>query len=288
MLVTFISTMIPRAAVCAVRIAEVLDTPSSVAPPAAPVVPSGEPGLLELRKVEYRYPGAEASVLHDVSFTARPGEVTAIVGSTGAGKTTLLELIPRLIDPTAGSVVIEGSDARTIDLEVLWSKLGVVPQRPYLFSGTVASNLRYGNPDATDAELWAALEVAQARDFVEAMPKQLDAPIAQGGTNVSGGQRQRLSIARALLRRPAIYLFDDSFSALDLATEARLRQALRPYMAKATMIMVAQRVASIVDADQIIVLDAGAIVGRGRHAELVKTCPTYAEIVTSQLEAEAA
>jgi ATP-binding cassette, subfamily B, multidrug efflux pump len=227
-------------------------------------------------------------VLRDLSFTAHPGQVTALIGSTGAGKTTLLELIPRLIDPTAGSVVIEGTNARDIELELLWSKVGVVPQRPYLFTGTFATNLRYGNPDATDAELWEALEIAQARDFVEAMPKQLDAPIAQGGTNVSGGQRQRLSIARALLRRPAIYLFDDSFSALDLATEARLRQALRPHLAKATMIMVAQRVASIMDADQIIVLDAGAIVGRGRHAELVKTCPTYAEIVTSQLEAEAA
>ncbi len=288
MLVTFISVMIPRAAVCAERITEVLDTSSSVVPPEAPVVPAGVPGIVELRGVEYRYPGAEVAVLRDLSFTARPGEVTALIGSTGAGKTTLLELIPRLIDPTAGSVVIEGTNARDIELELLWSKVGVVPQRPYLFTGTVATNLRYGNPQATDAELWEALEVAQARDFVEAMPKQLDAPIAQGGTNVSGGQRQRLSIARALLRRPAIYLFDDSFSALDLATEARLRQALRPHLAKATMIMVAQRVASIMDADQIIVLDAGAIVGRGRHAELVKTCPTYAEIVTSQLEAEAA
>jgi ATP-binding cassette subfamily B multidrug efflux pump len=288
MMVTFISVMIPRAAVCAERIAEVLDTPSSVVPPRAPVVPTGVPGTLELRAVEYRYPGAEVPVLTAISFTAKPGQVTAIVGSTGAGKTTLLELIPRLVDPTAGHVIIEGTDARDIELELLWSKVGVVPQRSYLFTGTVASNLRYGNPDATDAELWAALEIAQAKDFVEAMPKQLDAPIAQGGTNVSGGQRQRLSIARVLLRRPAIYLFDDSFSALDLATEARLRAALRPHIANATVIMVAQRVASIVGADQIIVLDAGAIVGRGRHAELVKTCPTYAEIVASQLEAEAA
>jgi ATP-binding cassette subfamily B protein len=227
-------------------------------------------------------------VLTGVSLTARPGEVTAIVGSTGAGKTTLLELIPRLIDPTAGSVVIEGSDARELELELLWSKVGVVPQRPYLFSGTVATNLRYGNPAATDDELWAALEVAQARDFVEAMPAKLDAPIGQGGTNVSGGQRQRLSIARALLRRPSIYLFDDSFSALDLATEARLRAALRPLIAHATVIMVAQRIASIVDADQIIVLDAGAIVGAGRHAELIASSPTYAEIVASQRAAEAA
>jgi ATP-binding cassette subfamily B protein len=288
MMVTFISTQIPRAAVCAGRIAEVLDTVSSVASPRVPVVPSGTPGLLELRGVEYRYPGAELPVLTGVSLTARPGEVTAIVGGTGAGKTTLLELIPRLIDPTAGSVVIEGSDARDLELELLWSKVGVVPQRPYLFSGTVASNLRHGNPAATDDELWAALEVAQARDFVEAMPAKLDAPIAQGGTNVSGGQRQRLQIARALLRRPSIYLFDDSFSALDLATESRLRTALRPHVAHATVIMVAQRVASIVDADQIIVLDAGAIVGAGRHAELLASCPTYAEIVASQRAAEAA
>jgi ATP-binding cassette subfamily B protein len=288
MMVTFISTMIPRAAVCAERLTEVLATTSSVVPPAHPVVPTGVAGTVELRGVEYRYPGAEVAVLKDVSFTARPGEITALIGSTGAGKTTLLELLPRLIDPTAGSVLIEGTDARQIELDRLWSKIGMVPQRPYLFSGTIATNLRYGNPEATDAELWAALEVAQARDFVEAMPKQLDAPIAQGGTNVSGGQRQRLSIARALLRRPSIYLFDDSFSALDLATEAKLRAALRPHTARAAMIMVAQRVASIVDAEQIIVLDAGAIVGRGRHAELLKTCPTYVEIVTSQLEEAAA
>jgi ATP-binding cassette subfamily B multidrug efflux pump len=288
MMVTFLSTMIPRAVVCAGRIVQVLDTAPSVVPPAVPVVPSGEPGSLELRDVEYRYPGAEAPVLSGVSFTAGPGQLTAIVGSTGAGKTTLLELIPRLIDPTAGAVLIEGSDARGIALEQLWSRVGVVPQRPYLFSGTVASNLRYGNPDATDDELWAALEIAQARDFVTAMPKQLDAPIAQGGTNVSGGQRQRLSIARALLRKPSIYLFDDSFSALDLATESRLRAALKPHVAHATVIMVAQRVASIIEADQIIVLDDGGIVGCGRHSELLASCPTYAEIVESQRAAEAA
>jgi ATP-binding cassette subfamily B protein len=288
MLTTFVAMMIPRAAVCAERITEVLQTESSVVPPAAPVVPSGPPGLLALERVEYRYPGAEAAVLRDITMTARPGQITAIVGGTGAGKTTLLELIPRLIDPTAGRVVIEGSDARDIELELLWSKVGVVPQRPYLFTGTVATNLRYGNPAASDAELWAALEVAQARDFVAAMPRQLDAPIAQGGTNVSGGQRQRLSIARALLRRPSIYLFDDSFSALDLATEARLRAALRPHIAQATVVMVAQRIASIIEADQIIVLDNGAIVGCGRHTELVASCPTYAEIVESQRTAEAA
>jgi ATP-binding cassette subfamily B multidrug efflux pump len=288
MMVTFISVMIPRAAVCAERIVEVLDTSSSVVPPASPVEPSGEAGLVELRGVEYRYPGAEVAVLKDVSLVARPGQVTAIIGGTGAGKTTLLELIPRLIDPTAGTVMIEGTTARDIDLDRLWQKVGVVPQRAYLFSGTVASNLRYGNPDATDDELWAALEVAQGKDFVEAMPQKLEAPIAQGGTNVSGGQRQRLSIARALLRKPAIYLFDDAFSALDLATEARLRAALRPQIQGATVILVAQRVASIIDADQIIVLEAGAIVGRGRHAELCETCPTYVEIVTSQRQEAAA
>jgi ATP-binding cassette subfamily B protein len=284
MMVSFISVMIPRAAVCAERIVEVLDTRSSVVPPASPIVPTGERGLLELRDVEYRYPGAEVAVLKHLSMMARRGEVTAIIGATGAGKTTLLELIPRLIDPTAGEVRIEGTNARDIDLELLWSKVGVVPQRAYLFSGTVARNLRHGNPDATDDELWAALEVAQGRDFVEAMPLKLDAPISQGGTNVSGGQRQRLQIARALLRKPSIYLFDDSFSALDLSTEARLRKALKPHTADATVIMVAQRVASIVDADQIIVLEAGAIVGCGRHKDLLESCPTYLEIATSQRE----
>jgi len=288
MMVTFISAMVPRAAVCAERIAEVLETHSSVVPPSAPVVASGTRGLVELRGVEYRYPGAEVAVLKDLSLIAKPGEITALIGGTGSGKTTLLELIPRLIDPTAGTVVIEGADARQLELDALWAKVGVVPQRAYLFTGTIASNLRYGNPAASDDELWAALEIAQARDFVEAMPEKLDAPIAQGGTNVSGGQRQRLAIARALLRKPAIYLFDDSFSALDLATEARLRQALRPHTRDATVILVAQRVASIIDAEQIIVLEAGAIVGRGRHAELLETCPTYAEIVTSQREEAAA
>ena len=288
MIATFMSVMIPRASVCAERIVEVLDTSSSVVPPAVPVVPRGVPGTVVLRDVEYSYPGAELPVLRNISFTARPGQVTAIIGSTGAGKTTMLELIPRLIDTTAGVVSVDGTDVREIELEKLWARIGMVPQRPYLFSGTIATNLRYGNPKATDEELWAALEVAQGRDFVEAMPDKLDSPIAQGGTNVSGGQRQRLSIARALLRQPTIYVFDDSFSALDLATEARLRAALRPHTANATVIMVAQRIASIVDADQIIVLDGGTVVGCGTHAELVKTCATYNEIVTSQLEAVAA
>ena len=284
MISTFMAVMIPRAAVCAERIIEVLDMPPTIAPPAAPVVPSALTGTVELRGVEYRYPGAAAPVLADISFTARPGEVTAIIGSTGAGKTTLLELIPRLSDPTAGTVLVDGTDVREREPEELWSRLGMVPQRAYLFTGTVASNLRFGNPDATDEQLWAALEVAQAKDFVEAMPERLDAPIAQGGTNVSGGQRQRLSIARALLREPTVFLFDDSFSALDLATEAKLRTALRSRTANAAVILVAQRVASIVDADQILVIDGGKIVGRGTHAELLAANATYQEIVSSQAE----
>ena len=284
MMTTFLSIIIPRAAVCAERINEVLDTVPAVAPPAHPKEPAALTGVVELRGVEYRYPGASAAVLSDISFVARPGQVTAIIGSTGAGKTTLLELIPRLSDPTAGTVLVDGLDVRERDPEALWARIGAVPQRSYLFSGTVASNLRFGDPDATDEDLWAALEVAQGADFVRAMPQGLDSPIAQGGTNVSGGQRQRLAIARALLRRPAVFLFDDSFSALDLATEARLRAALAPRLKDAAMIVVAQRVASIRDAHQILVLDGGTIVGRGTHAELVATCPTYAEIVTSQIE----
>jgi ATP-binding cassette subfamily B protein len=280
--------MIPRAAVCAERILEVLDTPPTVAPPATPIAPSERTGVVELTGVEYMYPGAAAPVLGDITFTARPGQVTAIIGSTGAGKTTLLELIPRLSDPTGGTIRIDGVNVREREPEELWARIGMVPQRAYLFTGTVASNLRFGNPDATDEQLWEALEIAQAKDFVAAMPQGLDAPIAQGGTNVSGGQRQRLSIARALLREPGVFLFDDSFSALDLATEARLRAALRARTANATVILVAQRVASIVDADQIIVLDGGRIVGLGTHAELVATNATYREIVTSQAEAKEA
>lgn len=285
MMVSFLAVMIPRAAVCAERIDEVLATSSSVVAPAHPALPTGAPGLVELRAAEFRYPGAKDAVLTDLSFTARPGQVTAIIGSTGSGKTTLIELCARLIDTTAGQVRVADADVRELDPDRLWARMGLVPQRPYLFSGTVASNLRVGQPDATDAELWAALEVAQAKDFVLAMPKQLDAPIAQGGTNVSGGQRQRLAIARAVLRAPDLYLFDDSFSALDLATDARLRAALRPITARATVIVVAQRVSTIRDADQILVLDGGAIVGRGRHGELMRDCPTYREIVGSQLSA---
>jgi ATP-binding cassette subfamily B protein len=287
MIATFMSIMIPRAAVCAERIGEVLATQSSVVPPRTPVIPQVN-GTVRLENVDFRYPGAELPVLSAISFTARPGTTTAIIGGTGSGKTTLLDLIPRLIDTTTGTVHVDGADVRDIEPEALWARIGMVPQRAYLFSGTVATNLRCGKPDATDDELWAALELAQAKDFVEAMPEQLNAPIAQGGTNVSGGQRQRLSIARALLRKPAIYLFDDSYSALDLATEARLRTALRPHVANATVILVAQRVASIVDADQIIVLDDGKIVGLGTHAELLATNATYQEIVGSQRTAEAA
>ncbi len=284
MMTTFLSIIIPRASVCAERILEVLDTVPRVAPPASPVTPAELTGVVELRGVEYRYLGAAAPVLADISFVARPGRTTAIVGATGAGKTTLLELIPRLSDPTAGAVLIDGLDVRERQPEELWARIGVVPQRSYLLSGTVASNLRFGNPDATDAELWEALAVAQGDDFVRAMPQQLEAPIAQGGTNVSGGQCQRLAIARALLRRPAVYLFDDSFSALDQTTEARLRAALRSHTQGATVIVVAQRISSIRHAEQILVLDAGRIVGRGTHDELVRTCPTYAEIVASQTE----
>ncbi|WP_433279645.1 ABC transporter ATP-binding protein [Pseudonocardia xinjiangensis] len=286
MMATFMVMMIPRAAVCAERINEVLDTESSVALPETPVVPQVATGVLELRGAGFAYPGAAEPVLRDVTFTARPGTTTAIVGSTGAGKTTLLGLVPRLFDATGGAVLVDGTDVRELDPEYLWGRVGIVPQKPYLFSGTVASNLRYGNPDATDDQLWAALEVAQGADFVRAMPEGLDAPITQGGTNVSGGQRQRLAIARLLVRAPQVYLFDDSFSALDLATDARLRAALRPVTKTATVLVVAQRVASIRDADQIVVLDDGAVVGIGTHDELLAGCPTYVEIVASQFSAE--
>ncbi|WP_371782711.1 ABC transporter ATP-binding protein [Streptosporangium subroseum] len=288
MMATFISIMIPRAAVCAERIIEVLDTESSVVPPKNPVRQVHSRGELEMRDVEFRYPGAAAPVLSGISFRTTAGQTTAIIGSTGSGKTTLVSLIPRLFDATAGTVSVDGADVRELDPQMLWTRIGLVPQKPYLFSGTVASNLRYGNPDATDEELWESLEVAQARDFVEAMPEGLEAPITQGGTNVSGGQRQRLSIARALVSKPEIYLFDDSFSALDLSTDARLRAALRPHTAQAAVIIVGQRISTIADADQIIVLDDGVIVGKGTHEELLDSCPTYIEIVESQLAVESA
>ncbi|HET6503861.1 MAG TPA: ABC transporter ATP-binding protein [Amycolatopsis sp.] len=288
MMATFISTMIPRAAVCAERINEVLDTEPSVSPAAAPVRELKSQAEVEFRGVEFRYPGAADPVLRGITFRAEAGATTAIIGSTGTGKTTLLSLIPRLIDVTEGSVLVDGVDVRELDQEVLMSRIGLVPQRAYLFTGTVASNLRYGNTEATDEELWEALEIAQAKDFVAEMPGGLAAPIAQGGTNVSGGQRQRLAIARALVRRPEIYLFDDSFSALDLATDARLRAALRPYTRDAAVVVVAQRVSTILDAEKIIVLDDGTIVGIGTHHQLLETCPTYGEIVASQLTVQEA
>jgi len=288
MMATFMAIMIPRAAVSADRIGEVLNTESSVVPPAQPVRGVKVRAELELRDVEFRYPGAAEPVLRNISFRTTAGQTTALIGSTGAGKTTLVSLVARLFDATSGEVLIDGVSVRDPDPELLWNRIGLVPQKSYLFTGTVASNLRYGNPQATDEELWEALEVAQARDFVEAMPGGLDAPIAQGGTNVSGGQRQRLSIARALVRKPEIYLFDDSFSALDLATDARLRAALRPRTRQATVVVVSQRVSTIAGADQIVVLDDGAIVGLGTHQELLETCPTYVEIVSSQAAEPAA
>jgi ATP-binding cassette subfamily B protein len=288
MMATFVAVMAPRASVCAERIQEVLDTETSVPLPLRPVTEVGLRGNLELRGVEFRYPGADAPVLNRVSLRARAGQTTAIIGSTGAGKTTLLNLVPRLFDVTDGEVLVDGVDVRDLEPEALWSRIGIVPQAPYLFTGTVASNLRYGNPDATDDQLWDVLRVAQADDFVRAMPGGLEAPIAQGGTNVSGGQRQRLAIARALVREPEIYLFDDSFSALDLGTDARLRAALGPRTRDAAVVIVAQRVSTILEADQIIVLEDGSIVGVGRHDELLLICPTYAEIVESQLAVEEA
>lgn len=287
MMATFMSMMIPRATVSAGRIGEVLETDSTVRPPGSPVaLPPG--ATVEFRDVEFTYPMADAPVLHGVSFTAEPGHTTAIIGSTGSGKSTLLSLIPRLYDATSGTVAISGVDVRDAALEDVWSRIGLVPQKPYLFTGTVASNLRYGDAAASDEDLWAALRVAQAEDFVRAMPGGLEAPIAQGGTNVSGGQRQRLAIARAIVAKPEIFLFDDSFSALDLSTDARLRAALRPVTRHTAVIVVAQRVSTIVDADHIVVLDAGRVVGTGRHDELLETCPTYVEIVESQRSAEEA
>jgi ATP-binding cassette subfamily B multidrug efflux pump len=283
MMATFMFMMAPRAAVSAGRIGEVLDTEVSVVPPANPRTAADERGVIRLEDASFAYPGAEEPVLKNVSFVARPGTVTAIIGSTGAGKTTLLSLIARLFDVTGGSVTIDDVDVRELSPDHLWGRIGLVPQKPYLFSGTVASNLRYGRPEATDDEMWEALRIAQARDFVGEMPEQLENPIAQGGTTVSGGQRQRLCIARALVAKPDIYLFDDSFSALDLSTDARLRAALKPQTRAATVIVVAQRVSTIIDADQIIILDDGVVVGRGTHDELLAGNETYAEIVNSQL-----
>ncbi|MFF3064106.1 ABC transporter ATP-binding protein [Oerskovia sp. NPDC057915] len=291
MMSTMIFMMVPRAAVSAERIGEVLDTETTVVEPQAPVhlaARADRTGVITFSDVDFRYPGAEDPVLHDLTFTARPGGTTAIIGSTGSGKTTLLQLVPRLFDATAGSVRIDGTDVRDVSLQDLWSMIGYVPQKAYLFSGTVADNVRYGKEDATDEEVWEALEVAQAREFVEQLDGQLDAPVAQGGTNFSGGQRQRLAIARAIVRKPSVYLFDDSFSALDYATDAALRLALAPRTREATVLLVAQRVATIRHAEQIVVLDHGRIVGTGTHDELLETCETYQEIVYSQLSAQEA
>jgi ATP-binding cassette, subfamily B, multidrug efflux pump len=285
---TFMAVMVPRAAVCAERIQEVLDTVPSVATAMNPVRELVGRSSLELRGVSFQYPGAEAAVLEGISVRCRAGETTAIIGSTGSGKTTLLGLIPRLFDVTDGSVVMNDVDIRELDPDVLRARIGLVPQKPYLFSGTVATNLRYGKPDATDEELWEALMVAQAADFVRAMPDQLDSVILQGGSNVSGGQRQRLAIARALVRRPEVYLFDDSFSALDLVTDANLRAALKPFTVDAAVLIVAQRISTIRTADQILVLEDGKTVGLGTHDELLKTCPTYVEIAASQATESAA
>ena len=288
MMGTFMMMMVPRSAVCADRIMEVLDTESSVEPPLNPVTEVRGHGTLSFEGVSFSYPGADAPVLNNISLSAQPGQTLAIIGSTGAGKSTLINLIPRLFDATSGSVLVNGVDVRELDMEVLWSRLGLVPQKAYLFSGTIADNLAYGKADASEEEMWAALEVAQARDFIEAMPDKLQSAVAQGGTNFSGGQKQRLAIARAIIRKPEIYLFDDSFSALDLSTDVRLRTALKPVTRDATVVIVAQRVSTIKDAEQIVVLDDGSIVGTGTHDELLATCETYQEIVESQLSAEEA
>ena len=286
MMASFMLAMVPRASVAAGRIGEVLDTESTVTPPPSPVTRLPERATVRFGGVGFRYPGASHAILENINFTVERGQTTAIVGSTGSGKTTLVSLVPRLFDVTEGAVQVGGIDVRQVDPDLLWSRIGLVPQTGYLFSGTIASNLRHGRPEATDAELWDALETAQARMFVEAMPDGLETPVAQGGTTVSGGQRQRLAIARAVVRQPEIYLFDDAFSALDLATDARVRHALRPLTQVAAVLVVAQRVSSIVDADQIVVLEDGHMVGLGAHRALLDDCSTYREIVESQFSEE--
>ncbi|MFY9712058.1 MAG: ABC transporter ATP-binding protein [Microbacterium sp.] len=284
---SFMAMMIPRAAVSAERVGEVLDAEAGMSRPENGVVDFVTPGSVALDNVEFTYPGAESPVLSGISFAAEPGETVAIVGSTGAGKTTLISLIPRLFDVTGGAAFVGGTDVREADVEALWKSIGLVPQRPFLFTGTVASNLRYGREEATDEDLWHALEIAQGRDFVEEMPDGLESRISQGGTNVSGGQRQRLAIARAIVHQPQILVFDDSFSALDLTTDARLRQALWRELPHVTKIVVAQRVSTITDADRIVVLEGGTMVGVGTHEELLETSETYREIVESQLGVDA-
>jgi ATP-binding cassette subfamily B protein len=288
MMAIFMSLQIPRAAACAERIQEVLDTKSSVVETLSPKNPEKRSGLIEFESVEFRYPSAEHPILSEITFSAKPGEFTAIIGSTGSGKSTLLNLIPRFIDVTAGAIKLDGLDVREQSLESLWSEIGLVPQRSFLFGGTIAQNLRYGKADATEEELWNALDVAQARDFIEELPEKLEARVAQGGTNFSGGQRQRLSIARALVKKPQILIFDDSFSALDYTTDSKLRSALHGVMGHTTMIVVAQRVSTILQADQIVVLDEGKVAGIGTHADLMKSSATYQEIVLSQLSPEEA
>ncbi|MEU6166496.1 ABC transporter ATP-binding protein [Streptomyces tanashiensis] len=288
MMVLFLLMHMPRAEAGAERVREVLDTRPSVTPPTHPVRALPGTGRLDLEGVGFRYPGAEESVLHDIGLVARPGETTAVIGATGSGKSTLLGLVPRLFDATDGEVLVDGVDVRTVDPELMARTVGLVPQKPYLFSGTVATNLRYGRPDATDEELWHALEVAQAAGFVRELDAGLDAPVSQGGANFSGGQRQRLAIARVLVARPRVYLFDDSFSALDPRTDARLRTALREETADATVVIVAQRVSTIRQADRIVVLDHGRTVGTGTHTSLMRDNPTYREIVLSQLTEEEA
>ncbi len=285
MMATIMFIMVPRAAVSAGRIREVLDTEPAIRDPEQPVSPERR-GRVEFRDVEFRYPGAEQPVLCDISFTASPGQTTAIVGGTGSGKTTLINLVPRLYDVSAGAILVDGVDVREMDRMDLWQRIGMIPQRAFLFGGTVASNLRYGDERATDEALWRALDIAQGRDFVEDMPERLEAEISQGGTNVSGGQRQRLAIARALAKNPDIYVFDDSFSALDFRTDARLRAALARELGDATVIIVAQRVGTILHADKIVVLEDGGIAGVGTHEELMRTCETYREIVLSQVTEE--
>ncbi len=288
MMATFMAIMTPRAAVCAERVNEVLLTPSSVVPGAEGSLSTSTSLSLEFQDVSFRYPGAEAPVLDQISFRVAPGTTTAVIGSTGAGKSTLIGMVSRLFDVTSGAVLIDDLDVRSIRPEALWGRIGLVPQKPFLFSGTVESNLRFSNPDATEEELWEALTIAQAADFVRAMPEGLQSVIQQGGFNVSGGQRQRLCIARALVAHPSLYLFDDSFSALDLATDAKLREAMRPVTRDAAVVIVAQRVSTIAQADQILVLEDGQCVGLGTHEDLLRTCETYLEIVESQRTEEAA